>query len=223
MKTLVFGMTLLLLTGLVYAQSTCGPNPMNSPTLSQPMNSPNVNQMNQQNKQIEMIRAQSDFQSQVQQLQTNMRIQQIQNQGNPQAMQSMQQQFATQMQQLQKTFQDRMQRIQSQQQMFHDGLLVLGSYGDVLITWGAESLILPPFVWGWSGIVIWWQGGAVSKQIVGNCPICGAFLYTYPTYPAGWKKVHTNCLCFEVTEFCFTEYYSSLEQFCRNGEEDIDD
>jgi len=41
---------------------------------------------------------------------------------------------------------------------FHpDGLLVLGDWGQVLVTLGAESLITPPeFVWIWSGLVFWW-------------------------------------------------------------------
>lgn len=62
----------------------------------------------------------------------------------------------------------------------------------------------------------------MAKQIVGTCPICGAFLYTYPTYPEGYKRVHTNCFCFEVTDFCFTEYYSSLEEFSKHVEDDVE-
>jgi len=60
----------------------------------------------------------------------------------------------------------------------------------------------------------------MSLQIVASCPVCGGYLYTYPTYPVGFKKVHASCNCFEVTEYCFDEYYKTLEHFAREEEED---
>jgi len=59
----------------------------------------------------------------------------------------------------------------------------------------------------------------VSIQIVGQCPICGAHLYTYPTYPADFKVIHTQCNCYEITTFYFTDYYSSLKNFAEEEEE----
>jgi len=110
-KMAIFSVTILLLAGLVYAQ--CGPNPITTPGMA-PMSTPNLQQQRAQQKQIELIKAQTDFQTQMQQLQSNMRISQIQNQGNPQMMQQMQQNYAQQMQQLQQNFQQTVRRIQSQ-------------------------------------------------------------------------------------------------------------
>jgi hypothetical protein len=106
-------MTILLLAGLVYAQSTCGPNPMVTPGMA-PMNTPNVNQQRAQQKQIDMMNAQYEFQKNMQQLQHNFRIQQMQNQGNPQMQNQMAQSFQQQVQSLQQNFQQQVQRIQSQ-------------------------------------------------------------------------------------------------------------
>jgi hypothetical protein len=101
-------MTILLLAGLVYAQSTCGPNPVPMMQGTQQVYS----QTQQQLKQRQMLEAQFNFQQSMAKLQHNFRLQQMDSQNNPQAMQQAAQSFQQQQQQLQQQFQQQMQNIQ---------------------------------------------------------------------------------------------------------------
>jgi len=108
MKTIVASILLLLVTSSVFAQ--CGPNPIQMGMPQQATQ--NYNQQRAQQQQIEMIRAQADFQQQMLRLQTDFRIQQMQNAGNPQALQQAAQNYNQQVQAIQRQFQDRMRQIQ---------------------------------------------------------------------------------------------------------------
>ena len=73
------------------------------------------------------------------------------------------------------------------------------------------------FLIDWATCTFKWPSNVeedkMSIQIVGRCPICGSYFYTYPTYPDDFQIIHNQCDCYEITRSCFTKFYRSLEKF----------
>lgn len=116
MKTAILVITLMLVMGLSYAQGGpgCGPTPMiPNQQFNQPVQQ-SLSQAAQQQKQIQVIQAQADYNAATARIQTQQTISNIQNQGNPQMQQQNAAQFQTQMQQLKQNFDQQIQNLQRQ-------------------------------------------------------------------------------------------------------------
>jgi hypothetical protein len=112
MKNLFSMFLILFLVNIAGAQ--CGPDPMQR-IPNQQFNQPVAQtQAAQQQRQIQQIQVQANFQEAMAKIQTAMRISQIQNSGSPQMQAQTQKSFQDQIQMLQQTYQQQLQALQRQ-------------------------------------------------------------------------------------------------------------